>query len=390
MPLIRLESNDMTTRTTITSLLIRSGIATCLSCLALGAAKAQPVSGFYIGGAGGASFNQSQTVNPHTKNFVHGRDDYTTGITGLGSIGWGLGNGFRVELEGNYRNNRQSRFHSPGFDNTAHGHQKKYGGMANALFDLDIGQNWIYPYFGAGIGYARQFTNSTIRGVNNNYKQRVNSGTGGFAYQAMFGLSLPVPWVVGLSSTMEYRFFTIMGRHRHSATAAGLPDALSTTDSISGKRGSRTDFNHSLMLGLRYEFSPPPPPPKAVPVIAAPAPAPVRSYLVFFDWDRADLSERAKATIEEAAHNSTSVQFTRIQLSGYADSSARHPGTKEAAKYNMALSIERANRVKAELIRDGISAGVIAIHGYGDTNLPIKTPLGKAEPQNQRVEINLQ
>lgn len=381
----------MTARTSITSLLARGACAACLSAMAFGAAKAQPVRGLYVAGAAGASFNQSQTVNPHTKLFPHGRDDYTTGITGLGSIGWGLGNGFRVEVEGNYRNNRLSRFHSPGFSSTAHGHQQKYGGMANALFDMDIGQNWIYPYFGFGIGYARQFTNTTIQGTgaNKGFRQRVDDGANGFAYQGIFGTSLPIPWVVGLSTTMEYRFYTITGHHRHYAEAS-YNIANTNSGPVGGRRSSRTDFNHSLMLGLRYEFNPAPPPRKPTQTIAAPAPAPIRTYLVFFDWDRDTLSDRARSIVETAARNSTSAQFTRIQVNGHADSSAVHPGSKKASSYNMALSLRRAQSVKAELIRDGVPSGVIDIHGYGDTQPLVSTRPGKAEPQNRRVEIDFQ
>lgn len=379
----------MIARTSIASLLARSACAACLSVMTFGAAKAQPVRGLYVAGAAGASFNQSQTVNPHTKLFPRGRDDFATGITGLGSVGWGLGNGFRVELEGNYRNNRLSRFHSPGFGSSAHGHQQKYGGMANALFDMDIGQNWIYPYFGAGIGYGSQFTNTAIQGTgaDKGYRQRTRDSAGGFAYQGIFGLSLPVPWVVGLSTTMEYRFYTITGRHRHFTTATyniANPDS----GPVSGKRGSRTDFNHSLMLGLRYEFNPAPPAPTQT--LSAPAPAPVRTYLVFFDWDRDGLSDRARAIVETAARNSTSAQFTCIQVNGHADSSTVHPGSKKAQAYNMALSLRRAQNIKAELIRDGVPAGVIDVHGFGDTQPLVSTRPGTAEPQNRRVEIDFQ
>ena len=35
------------------------------------------------------------------------------------------------------------------------GREEKYGAMANALFDLDVGSPYIYPYIGVGAGYAR-------------------------------------------------------------------------------------------------------------------------------------------------------------------------------------------------------------------------------------------
>ena len=60
------------------------------------------------------------------------------------------------------------------------------------------------------------------------------------------------------------------------------------------------------MIGLRYNFGQPPPPPPPAPA-AVPAQAPARSYLVFFDWDKATLSDRARQIIKEAADNSARV-----------------------------------------------------------------------------------
>lgn len=391
----------MTQRTTVMALLsrsgallVRSGAAVAgLSVLAAGAAQAQPVRGVYVAGAAGASFNQGQTVNPHTKLFPRGRDDFDPGIASLGSIGYGLDNGFRVEIEGSYRNNGYGGFHDPGFDSSVSGHQRTYGAMANALFDMDIGQNWIYPYFGAGIGYGWQSMNTMLRGAgkNSGYQQHVGGTSGGFAYQGIFGVSLPVPWVVGLSTTVEYRFFTIAGHHKHTAQAMGgpPPNVSGNGGFVSGHRNTRTDFNHSLLLGLRYEFDPAPPPPKPIPVAAsAPAPSPVRTYLVFFDWNSADLTPRAREIVAVAARNSTAVQFTRVQVSGHTDTSAL-PGER-GKLYNDKLALKRAETVKAELIRDGVAAGLIVVRGYGASQPLVKTGPDVREPQNRRVEIDLQ
>jgi outer membrane protein OmpA-like peptidoglycan-associated protein len=108
--------------------------------------------------------------------------------------------------------------------------------------------------------------------------------------------------------------------------------------------------------------------------------APARTYLVFFDWDRADLSSRASQIIAEAASASTHVQVTRILCNGYTDTS----GT---ARYNMALSLRRANNVANELVKDGVPRGEIDIKGFGETHPLVPTGPGVREPQNRRVEI---
>jgi outer membrane protein OmpA-like peptidoglycan-associated protein len=127
-----------------------------------------------------------------------------------------------------------------------------------------------------------------------------------------------------------------------------------------------------------------PPPPAPAPV-AAPPPPPVeqsRTYLVFFDWDRADLTDRARSIVSEAAQASTHVQTTKIEVNGYTDLS----GT---VAYNDRLSVRRAKTVEAELIRDGVAQNEIDIHGYGESNPLVPTAPGVREPQNRRVEIIL-
>jgi outer membrane protein OmpA-like peptidoglycan-associated protein len=114
----------------------------------------------------------------------------------------------------------------------------------------------------------------------------------------------------------------------------------------------------------------------------APAVAPTRTYLVFFDWDRADLTDRARQIVAEAAQASPHVQTTRIEVNGYTDLS----GTPA---YNQKLSVRRAQQVQNELVRDGVAPGEISIHGYGESNPLVPTAPGVREPQNRRVEIIL-
>jgi outer membrane protein OmpA-like peptidoglycan-associated protein len=117
--------------------------------------------------------------------------------------------------------------------------------------------------------------------------------------------------------------------------------------------------------------------------VAAPAPAPARSYLVFFDWDKATLTDRARQIVKEAADNSTRVQVTRIEVNGYTDTS----GTPQ---YNQGLSVRRAQAVANELVRDGVPKDIISIQGFGETHLLVPTGPNVREPQNRRVEIVLQ
>ena len=77
--------------------------------------------------------------------------------------------------------------------------------------------------------------------------------------------------------------------------------------------------------------------------------------MVFFDWDRSNLSQQALNTIKQAAAAFKTKGNARITATGHTDTSG-----PEA--YNMALSLRRANAVKDALVRDGVPA-----HGdHGD------------------------
>ena len=352
-------------------------------------AHAQPVSGIYVGLGGGANFLQDETVRL-SPSFPSGKDRFGVGYAGLASVGYGFGNGVRIELEGNYRNNTLQHFLGTSFPTEAGGTQENYGVMANALFDMDIGKSWLYPYLGVGAGNSWTNLSTHYAGTDFPYAQSTGGTSGNFAYQAIFGLSLPVPWVIGLSMTAEYRFFSVLGPERFSGSGLGSAGAFGPQPyGISrGNQDITSDYNHSLLLGLRYEFNPaPPPPPPAAPTAeAAPAPAPSRTYLVFFDWNRSDLSDRARQIIAEAAQTSTRVQTTRLEVSGYTDNSAAQPGARGEA-YNQALSVRRAEAVQAELVKDGVPASAIDIHGYGETHPLVATGPNTREAQNRRVEI---
>jgi len=120
------------------------------------------------------------------------------------------------------------------------------------------------------------------------------------------------------------------------------------------------------------------------PQVAAPPPqqpaAAAPSYMVFFDWDRSDLSAQAVATIRQASAAWKSGGSPRITAIGHTDTSG-------PPDYNMALSLRRATTVKNALVREGVSAGAIDTVGKGETQLLVQTADGVREPQNRRVEI---
>jgi hypothetical protein len=122
--------------------------------------------------------------------------------------------------------------------------------------------------------------------------------------------------------------------------------------------------------------------PAPVQAVAAPPPQTVQapSFMVFFDWDRSDLSAQATTTIQQAAAAYKANSGARVTAIGHTDTSGPND-------YNMALSLRRANTVKAALVRAGVPAGAIDATGKGEEGLLVPTADGVREPQNRRVEI---
>ena len=156
----------------------------------------------------------------------------------------------------------------------------------------------------------------------------------------------------------------------HTGVANGFGYSVTTSPS---------NNNISLMASLQMRFNAPPPPPPPPPAAAPVAP----SFMVFFDWDRSNLSQQALATIGQAAQVYKTKGNARITATGHTDTSG-----PEA--YNMALSLRRANAVKDALVRNGVPAQAITVIGRGEQGLLVPTPDGVREPQNRRVEIVIQ
>ncbi len=341
-------------------------------------AHAQPVTGPYVSLGGGTSLmNPTSVSNSGGSLKYQFKPDYA----GVAGIGYGFGNGFRVELGGEYTRNTVHAIDDDFGDKiAATGGEEKYGALVNAYYDISVGLP-IFPYVGAGGGYLFTKYNTDLSGTSAGDTVKVSGTQGSFAYDIIGGVSYPIAEVPGLSLTAEYRFMQLV----QSRSFVGQASGIDFTGS--GKLKVGQESSHTFLIGLRYQiFNPPPPAPAPAPApapVAAPAQAPAKTYLVFFDWDKYSLTPRALNIISQAAADSKTAQTTTINVSGYTDTS----GTPN---YNIGLSWRRAKAVAAQLVVDGVSASEIETHGFGQTHLLVPTGPGVREPQNRRVEIVLQ
>jgi outer membrane protein OmpA-like peptidoglycan-associated protein len=122
----------------------------------------------------------------------------------------------------------------------------------------------------------------------------------------------------------------------------------------------------------------PPPPPPAAP----PPPPPVKTFIVFFDFNKSNLTAEAQAVVSEAVKTAKQQGAVRILVTGHTDTVGSH-------SYNQGLSEHRAASVKEEMVREGLGADQIATEGKSFDDPLVPTGPGVREPQNRRAVIDL-
>ena len=115
--------------------------------------------------------------------------------------------------------------------------------------------------------------------------------------------------------------------------------------------------------------------------LAALPPRPT-SYVLYFVTGTDELTDTSKADLGRLLDELRSRPQSDIVVIGHTD---RVGG--EAA--NDALSLQRAERVKAELLNLGIAASRVRSAGRGERELLVPTDDGVEEPRNRRVEVSV-
>jgi OOP family OmpA-OmpF porin len=293
---------------------------------------------------------------------------------------------FRLEAEfvaqhakGNARNTARRNNLSP-VTGLVGGDHRVLAGMANAMFDFGSPTS-VNFFAGGGIGYA--WRRAQYWDVDNNagpvgaiaLTPSTDRTDGAFAWQAVAGIRYPLSPKADLG--LKYRYFNA-GRFNYGGT---------------GLTGTERWRTHSVLATLTFnlgrtapvEEAPLPPPAPAPLPEAAPPPAPVAvcnkgPYIVFFDWDRSDITAEASSILDSAVQAYGSCESVPIMLAGYADRSG-------SAQYNVGLSARRNASVRGYLTSHGIADGAITSQAFGETNPRVPTADGVRELQNRRVEI---
>ena len=191
------------------------------------------------------------------------------------------------------------------------------------------------------------------------------------------------------------------GRDRapdNAAIAQTRFDCWAAQAEESGADSCKEQF-HAALSAMQSEIAAAPPvvPPAAPASTSSEFPSPVTSgprgetvplqqasFLAFFDWNKYTVSESARGVMDTVAQEIKSRHdITRIIVVGHTDTSG-------GEKYNMKLSLKRADAVRNALVSHGIPAKKIHVEGRGKTDLLVKTPDNVREPQNRRVQITFE
>lgn len=104
------------------------------------------------------------------------------------------------------------------------------------------------------------------------------------------------------------------------------------------------------------------------------------SSKVLFAFDKSNLSNEAKTSLDKLVKVLNNYPDTDIELQGHTDS-------KGSEEYNQSLSERRANAVSGYLVGQGINDNRLTIKGFGETIPKYSNDTADGRTQNRRVEF---
>jgi opacity protein-like surface antigen len=248
--------------------MLKSSVFSFLLLALPATAAAQSVQGLYISGGTGVNFTDTMLSSGGSTQI-----DTAPGALGLGAVGWGFGNGLRIELEGSYRPNAIDGISTYRINgqllplSNVDGDVDTSAIMVNLAYDLPLQPFGlpVQPYVGVGLGHAwldfggsggNGFAKFALPDHNTfNGPDFVSFGSSSaLAYQAIAGASLPLDILPDLNLTLEYRFLgTTRADIPVSRVAAGSITVNGAVPSSHTHNGFEV-HNNAVVFGLRYAF----------------------------------------------------------------------------------------------------------------------------------------
>ncbi len=211
-------------------------------------------------------------------------------------------------------------------------------------------------------------------------------GLGGRLNQWAPGFSVGGGVDFNLSRTMAIGLFGRWNRAYMSAHPTTLVNQQPDEQGPSDIRWVTAGISLKYTFAQAEEVAPPPPPPPPPAPVAAPPPPPVKKKIVLravhFDFDKAVIRPDAVPVLDEAVNTLKEDGAVAVIVAGHTDSIG-------SDKYNMKLSLRRANAVRDYLVKHGIPANRIRTEGFGESKPVASNKTADGRAQNRRVELHV-
>jgi len=106
-------------------------------------------------------------------------------------------------------------------------------------------------------------------------------------------------------------------------------------------------------------------------------------FVVFFDFDSSTVTGTGMATLDDAVAAAGEIGAEGFSVTGHTDRAG-------SEAYNDALSLRRAEAVRAALVARGVASSAVSLAGRGEAETAVPTADGVRESANRRVVIILQ
>jgi len=109
-------------------------------------------------------------------------------------------------------------------------------------------------------------------------------------------------------------------------------------------------------------------------------PADPKTFVIYFGWDKFNLTAAAVAVVDEIVDYANGFDSTMVMVAGHTDTSGSNA-------YNQGLSERRTNTVVNALESRGVD--VTSTSSFGETRPAVPTGDGVREPLNRRAEVTV-
>lgn len=340
--------------------LLASALGLSVYALATGATANQRPAGWYLGVEGGVNWIDETELEFEPIAIPGFEADFDAGWAVIATVGKRFNGNWRLELELGYRENDVDciNFLSGPCIAADFGELTQFTQMINLVHDVPLSDS---TSLSIGLGAGGNFVESTAPAL-------INDDDYVFAGQALVQITHELSRSVEF--VLSYRYMI----SNDPEFDLGGPFQVQFENE-----------NHTVTVGFRFLLNNDEPMREPTPVYNAPPAGPppaVRQYVVYFGFNKSNLTREARDVVREAATTAMREGFASIVVTGHTD-------TVGSPIYNQQLSERRARTVSRALVDEGIPPSGITTSGRGETMLLVQTGDREVEARNRRATIDV-